>query len=501
MKTAAVQSSHRLWTAFAFNLGRTRMCRFAAALSWWAILTASALAGDSWPQFHGPNATGLASDEHKLPADIGPDKNLIWKTALPPGHSSPVIHGDHIYLTGARGQSLLTIAIDRKTGRVLWEVEAAHKQLETVHKSAGSLAQSTPATDGERVVSFFGSCGLFCYDTMGKQLWHMPLGPFNNDFGAGSSPIIVGDRVILNQDHDTDSFLAAIDKQTGKTIWKTDRSEFPRNYSTPIIWEVGGKKQIVVVATLRAVGYDFDTGKEIWTVRGLARIINMTPLVGGDGILYIAAWSPGAEVSDRITVPPFDEILAKNDNNKNKMLEEDEVPAGPLKERFPQIDRNKDGHIDREEYETMRQIFAAANNVVLAVKPGGKGDITQTHVLWKQTRSIPYVPSPVYYKGHLFMVKNGGMVSCLDAKTGQPAKQDRVPGSANYYSSPVAGDGKIYLVSQRGELSVISAEPQWKVLSRARFDEDVFATPAIAGGRIYLRTNEYLYCFGTANTN
>jgi outer membrane protein assembly factor BamB len=459
-----------------------------------------ARAGD-WPQFHGPNASGLAGDEEKLPADIGPGRNLIWKTALPAGSSSPVVQGDRVYVTAAQGKTLLTIALERKTGKILWQVEAPHQQTETVHKTAGTLAQPTPATDGDRIVALFGSCGLFCYDRNGKELWHLPLGPFKNDFGAGSSPIIVGDRVILNQDHDTDSFLAALDKHTGKVIWRTDRSEFPRNYATPVIWEVAGKKQIVVSATLRAVGYDFETGKEIWTVRGIARIINMTPLVGSDGVLYIPGWSPGAEANDRIVVPTFDEMLAANDKNKNGTIEENEAPVGPIKERFPQIDRNKDGHIDREEYEGMRHIFGAARNAFLAVKPGGTGDITQTHVLWQQTKSLPYVPSPVYYKGHLFMVKNGGIVTCLDAKTGQQVNQDRVPGSAGYYGSPVVGDGKIYLVSQRGEISVISAEPHWRVLSRAKLDEDVMATPAIAGGRIYIRSNEHLYCFGTANAD
>src|SRR5207245_2629232 len=131
-------------------------------------------------------------------------------------------------------------------------------------------------------------------------LWHIPMGPFKNDFGAGSSPIFCGNRVIISQDHDTDSFLMAVDKRTGKQIWKTDRPEFPRGYATPVIWEVNGKKQIVVVGTLRAIGYDVDTGKEIWTVRGLARIINMTPFVAPDNTLYIPAWAPGGDDTDRI---------------------------------------------------------------------------------------------------------------------------------------------------------------------------------------------------------
>src|SRR5206468_5343935 len=170
---------------------------------------------------------------------------VLWKTALPPGHSSPVVVGDRVYLTAVRQKRLLTLTLDRKDGRILWEAPAPAAVLEQVHR-IGSHAQPTPAADAERVVSFFGSCGLFCYDRAGKQLWHRPMGPFKNDFGAGSSPILTGNRVILCQDHDQHSFLMALDVRTGEPVWKTDRSEFLRGYCTPVIWDVGGKKQVVV---------------------------------------------------------------------------------------------------------------------------------------------------------------------------------------------------------------------------------------------------------------
>ncbi len=473
--------------------------RFAVLLSVLWVWPGSGHAG-SWPQFHGPNATGLADSNARLPAQIGPNENVLWKIPLPPGHSSPVVHGERVFVTAVEGQTLLTIGIDRKTGKILWQAQASHQGLEKIHQ-IGSHAQPSPATDGQIVISLFGSCGLFCYDAHGKELWHLPLGPFKNDFGTGSSPILVGDRVILGQDHDTDSFLMALDKRTGKVLWKTDRSEFPRGYATPVVWEIAGKKQVVVVGTLRVIGYDFDTGKEIWTVRGLARITNMTPVVGTDGVLYVAAWSPGADETDRIQAPPYEELMREQDKNQNGTLELEEVSDAALKQRFTQIDRDKDHHITRLEYENMRQIFTNAQNRVLAIKPGGQGDITQSHVLWSYPKMLPYVPSPLHYQGHLFLVKDGGIVSCLEARTGKPTKQERVFGGAGYYSSPVGGDGKIYLVSQRGDLSVISASPQWEVLHRARFGEDVFATPALADGRVYLRTAGHLYCFGMPPAN
>lgn len=460
-----------------------------------SIVTTTPCRAGNWSQFRGPNATGKAADEQPLPDRIGPDTNVVWKVPVPAGHSSPAVHGDTIFVTAERDGKLLTIALDKRDGRILWEQAAPHELLEEVH-STGNRAQPSPATDGERVVSLFGSCGLFCYDVAGKLLWQIPMGPFKNDFGAGSSPIIVDDRVILCQDHDTDSFLMAVDKRTGEPIWTTDRSEFPRNYCTPVIWEVDGKKQVVVAATLRIVGYDFENGRELWTVRGVARIINMTPVVGDDGILYAACWSPGGDETERISTDPFADVAALHDANKNGTLEEDEAPEGPVRQRFSQIDRDKNGSITRDEYESMRRVFETARNVLVAIKPGGSDDITDTHVLWKFNKLLPYCPSPVVYRGRLFMVKEGGILTVLDAATGQPLKQGRLQTSGGYFSSPVAGDGKIYLASQPGGVTVLSADEGWQELSTADLGENVYATPAIADGRIYIRTSGHLYCFG-----
>jgi outer membrane protein assembly factor BamB len=451
----------------------------------------------SWPQFRGQKGNGLAVGEQKLPTEIGPDKNVLWKVALPPGHSSPIVFGDRIYLTAVRDKKqLLTMALDRATGKVLWEVEAPYKELERIH-AIGSYAQGTPATDGERIVSFFGSCGLFCYDTAGKLLWYLPLGPFKNYLGAGSSPIIVGDGVILNQDHDLDSFLIAVDKRTGKPLWRVNRSEFPVGYATPVLWEANGKQQIVINGTLRVVGYDVETGQEVWTIHGMARAVHMTPTVGPDGTLYAAGWTGGGDDNDRFDVPTFDQMLRERDKNKNGTLEEDELPEGPIKQRFNLIDRDKDGHITRAEYDYMKRIFDTALNRIIAVKPGGVGDISTTHVLWSQRKHLPVVPSPLIYRDHIFCIKNGGFLATLDSRTGKLVKAERVPGSADYYASPVGGDGKVYLLSQKGHVIVVSAEGEWKVLHRDRFDDDVYATPAIVDGKIYLRTAGYLYCFGT----
>jgi outer membrane protein assembly factor BamB len=464
----------------------------------WIVLAWSASqvlwAGD-WPQFRGPGGAGLAVSAAALPTDIAPDKHVVWKTPLPPGHSSPAIIGDRLFLTGVRDGKLLTFGIDRTTGKVLWERQAPHDKLEEIHR-IGNHAQSSPVADAECVVSFFGSSGLLCYDHDGQLKWQRRMGPFNNSFGAGSSPILIEDRVILGQDHDTDSFLMALDKQTGDVVWKTDRSEFPRNYCSPVLWEQSGRKQLVMAATLRVVGYDFATGKELWTVRGISRSVCMTPVVGADGALYLAGWAAGGDVGEPIVVEPFDRVITRVDKNGNGTIQEAELSEGAILQRFSQADRNKDDQLTEAEYEYFRGLFDQGKNLILAIEPGAKGDATDTHVRWRQPKLVPFCASPLYLDGQVFTVKDGGIVQVLDARNGKPVKQQRLEANGEYYSSPVAGDGKVYVADEQGRLTVFRAGSGWDIVHTAEFGEDIFTTPALLDGRIYLRTAGHLYCFG-----
>ena len=465
-----------------------------------AVLSSSAMrvqAAD-WTRFRGSSGTGLAPAADKLPTEIAPGQNQIWRTELPPGHSSPVIVGNRIFVTAVRGErekELFTMCLDRATGKIQWEAKAPYQKLEEIH-TIGSHAQSSPCADAECVVSFFGSSGLYCYDHSGKQLWNKPMGPFNNNFGAGSSPLIVGDRIILCQDHDLGSFLMAINKKTGEIIWNKDRSEFPRNYCTPIIWENAGKKQIVIAATLRVVGYDLETGNEAWTVRGISRMVSCSPTVGDDGMLYVAGWSAGGDENERISAEPFDSVAELKDTDKSGTLEESELKDGPIHQRFSQADRNKDGKLTKAEYEYFRNLFADGKNVVISIKPGASGEATDSHVVWRHSRLVPFCASPLYVNGLIFTIKDGGVLQCLNAKTGKQLKQQRLEASKSYYASPVSGDGKVYLLDEIGELTVVKANDQGEVLHTAEFKEDVYATPALVDGRIYLRTAKALYCFG-----
>lgn len=465
------------------------------------LLTGASISGREssppapWPQFRGPGGRGVPETETPLPEKLSPDRGVVWKQAVPLGHGSPVVAAGKIFLTAVEGERLLTLALDRETGNELWRLEAPHDELESKHR-IGSHAQSTCATDGRHVVSFFGSSGLHVATVEGEPVWSRRMGPFKNGFGSGSSPIVHEGRVILNQDHDTDSFLLVLDLETGEPVWRRDRSEFPRGYATPVIWKVGDRTQVVVAGTLRIVAHDLENGEPIWQVRGIARLVNTTPVLapGGD-TLYYAGWSPGADPGDRIETEPFDTLLSRQDTGGNGKLEKEEFPEGsPLWRRFNQVDRDKSGSITREEYDSMRTIFDAAQNVALAIRAGGRGDITDTHVSWTSSRFLPYVPSPLVYRGAIHLVKNGGIVSTLDPKTGKSLKVGRISARGDYYASPVGGDGKVYLASEKGEVCVLRAGPRWEQLSCSDFGERIYATPAIVDGRIFLRTEGHLFC-------
>ncbi len=471
--------------------------RFLAGICLFLIVGTAVARVDAadWPQFRGLSGSAFDPSGDKLPAEIGPDQNQLWKTPLPPGHSSPIVVGNRIFVTGIRDKKLLTIGLDRQTGKQQWESEAPYERLESIHR-IGSYAQSTPCADADFVFSFFGSSGLYCHDHSGKLIWKKLMGPFLNDFGAASSPILVGERLILCQDHDLDSFLLCVDRRTGDVIWKTDRSEFLRNSCTPVLWNNEGRLQIVVAATLRVVGYDLETGKEAWTVRGISRTVVSSPTVGVDGNLYLAGWAAGGDEAERIRVEPFDDVVQLKDKDQNGTIEEAELSEGPVYQRYSQADRNKDGHLTRTEYELFRSLFDQGKNLLLSIKPGAVGDATESHVRWTYPKQVPFCASPLLFNGLLFTIKDGGILQCLNANTGKVAKPLRLEANGSYYASPVAGDGKVYLVDETGRLTVVSATDELKLLHTAEMKEDVYATPAIVDGRIYLRTANGLYCFG-----
>ncbi len=436
---------------------------------------------------------GVATASQPLPEDLGEGARQVWRTELPSGHSTPTIVGDRIYLTTFADDELATVAIDRHTGEQLWRQVCPAPSLELFH-STGSPAAATVASDGKAVFAFFGSYGLLCYDLDGQLLWDTPLGPFQDEFGAASSPVFADGKIILNEDHDVDSFLIAIDAATGKTVWKTPRPGFTRSYSTPAIWEVEGRKQVVVAGALALMAYDLDTGSVIWQVRGLSRLVDGTPVIA-NGHVFVASWSTGGDESSRIAMEPFADALQTYDKNGDGRIAKEELTTGPVLARFFRIDLNQDGALDDEEWQNHARVFEQAQNAAFAVRAGGRGDITDTHVVWTYRRGLPVVPGPLVYEGVMYMVKDGGIITALDAATGDLLYRGRSGVSSTYYASPIAADGKVYLASRSGEVTVLKAGRAWQRLSSHDLGERITATPVVCDGCLYVRTEAALYRF------
>jgi outer membrane protein assembly factor BamB len=446
-----------------------------------------------WPQFRGPNGAGLAEGQKPV-VEFGPEKNLLWKATVPPGASSPVIAGDRIFLTGFENKKLFTFCVSRKDGKELWRAEAPAKAIEKFHELEGSPAASSAATDGERVVVYFGSYGLLCYDLDGKELWHaeMPVAETNNDFGTGTSPILENGRVFLARDLAKDSALFCFDVKTGRQLWKTVRDGFFTSYSTPLLWRHDGKEELVVGGALRLKAYDPATGAERWVVRDLPSVDCTTP-VAADGMVYFGGWTPGGVDAP---MPEFSELL-KNDDDKDGHLSKAEAAKTFLKDFFDSNDTNKDGFIKQNEWDAMIGYLRSGKIGVAAVKAGASGDATESHVAWRTDRGVPYVPTPIFYKGRLYMLKDGGMATCVDAKTGKAIyTQTRLGLDGGIYASPVAADGRIYGINLRGVAFVYSAGDKPELLNKADLGERSCATPAIVDNVLYYRTATKLWAFG-----
>jgi outer membrane protein assembly factor BamB len=454
----------------------------------------------AWPQFRGPGASGIAEGE-KPPIEIGPDKNVKWKVPAPAGLSSPIIVGEQLVITAYDDDKLFTIAYNCSDGSEVWRAEAPVKQFEPYHKTEGSPAASTPATDGERIVSYFGSCGLFCYDLAGNELWkfEMPPAATAGDFGTGVSPIIADGTGILVRDEMRDPKIIAIDLATGKPKWEKKR-ESKSGYATPAVWETSDGMQIAVPGFGRMIGYDLESGDEKWHVEGMPSAACASPVVA-NGDLFFAGWSPGDPTeSDGFKMPTFDQLIAQaGDDDKDGQVSNQEAEDTFLKDFFSNQDINKDGKITRQEWDGILQFMAAARNSAFALKPGGSGDVTESHVRWKKKKGLPYVPSAILYRGQYVMVKDGGIVTAYDPETGDEIYQRRAIASGNYYASPVAANGNIYFTSLTdGIITVLKGgtdKPE-KVVENPPLGERVAATPAIADNTLYVRTAGHLYAFG-----
>jgi len=354
-------------------------------------------------------------------------------------------------------------------------------------------------TDGERVVSYFGSCGLFCYDLAGHELWkyETPTAVTLADFGTGASPVLADGIVILVRDEMKDPKVIAIDVATGKLRWEKKRQSTSA-FCTPVVWETPAGKQVVAAGYGRMIGYDLATGEEKWSVAGMPSASCASPTVA-DGTLFFAGWSPGDAADPEFKMPTFDDLLKQGDTDGDGAISKAESVKTFLNGFFDNNDTNKDGKLTRDEWDAANKYMSASKNSAFALKAGGAGDVTNSHVLWKKTRGLPYVPSAIVYRGQCFMVKDGGLVTAYDAKTGQDVYvQKRAAAPGRYYASPVAANGHIYLASlDDGVVTVFkagAAKPEVEV-ENPPLGERFASTPAIADDTLYVRTAGHLYAF------
>ncbi|MSO36002.1 MAG: pyrrolo-quinoline quinone [Acidobacteria bacterium] len=387
----------------------------------------SVLAAQDWPAFRGPDGQGH-SREQNLPIEWSESTNVAWKTKVPGlGWSSPVVSGGKVWVTTAveqRGISLRLLGFDAATGREMVNVEVFQ-----VVASRGDInpknswASPTPIVDGERVYVHFGADGTAAVTTTGTVLWTQRF-EYQSQHGAGGSPVVYGDLLIFSCDGSDAAFVVALDKQTGKVKWKTNR-RFPADqaYTTPLVIRVGERDQLISVGAYRAAAYDPLNGKEIWRVSYPDGFSNVPRPVFAHGLVYIATG-------------------------------------------FQQPS-------------------------LLAVRPDGAGDVTKTHTSWKLTRGAPLTPSPLVVEDEIYVVTDGGIATCLDARSGAVIWQQRLRGT--YSASPVFAGGRIYFLAEQGVTTVIASGREFRRLATNPLDGGLLASMAVSGGSLFLRTDSHLY--------
>lgn len=456
------------------------------------MVTGGLMASD-WTRFRGPNGTGVAEGD-ELPVDFGPATGVLWQADVPAGKSSPVLTESRVYLTAHERGELLTLAIDRSTGDVLWRREAPARRLEKMHR-LNDEASPTPVTDGTNVYAFFGGYGLVAYGPSGGELWNLPLDPFTNFHGMAASPILVDGKLVLICDQDLDAYAIAVDPADGEILWKASRPDFVHSFSTPVVFRPPDRgPEIIVPGSYRMTGYALD-GRELWRVDGLTYQVKSGAVIDGDR-LFFNGWALGGEPAVRLQLPAFDEMQERFDSDCDAELTRQEVPEDWHPGNWEMHDRDKDATFNARDWAHYRARRVSENSC-MAIRLGGRGDVTRSHVLWRYQKSLPDVPSPILYRGVLYLVRNGGIVTALDPVSGQVLKQGRLREAlGGFYASPVAGDGKVYMVSDTGKVAVVAAGKDWRVSRTNDLGESVYATPAIGDGCLYIRTATRLYCFG-----
>jgi len=340
---------------------------------------------------------------------------------------------------------------------------------------------------------------LRCYDLTGKELWkvEMPPAVIPGNFGSGTSPIIADGLVVLVRDEATDPRILAFDARTGAPRWEKKRQS-QVSYCTPVVWATPDGKQVVAAGHGRMVGYDLKTGAEKWFLPGMPSGPCASPVVV-DGTLFFAGWSPGGPDDKSFQLPTFDAMLKQAGAEKDGVLSREKAQKTFAKDLFDAVDADHDGVVTRDEWDAVLKFLAEGKNSAFALKPGGTGDVSGS-VLWTKAKGLPYIPSGIVVGGQFVMVKDAGLVTAYDARTGKEVYvQERAAAPGRYYASPVAANGNIYFTAlDDGAVTVLKAgtdKPE-VVASNPGLGERVAATPAIADNALYIRGEKHLYAFG-----
>lgn len=464
----------------------------------WVLLLLSlvvrARADAQWTRFRGQNGSGVDSTAG-YPTEFSPSKNVLWKTPVPYGQSSPIVLGSRLFLTASEGDRLLTICRDARTGRELWRREIRRERAAKTFK-ANDPASPTPAADESGVFVFFPDVGLVSYTLQGKERWRHPLGPFQNFYGMAASPVVAGDLVLLVCDQQTGSFVIAVDRITGRQRWKTERAGTTIGWATPMVFRPAkGTAELIVLGTTRLDSYTLATGERRWW-RPFASMGGLgTPVAHGDTILVATLGT------SEPFMPAYGTVLAKYDKDQDGRLSLQEFRDDPdLGEHFGWLDANNDNFIDTQEWNAAQALGMGEYGAVALQPSNAQGPLGDGAVRWRFMKNLPYIPAPLVYQDVYYMVRSGGIITSLNAATGELLKEGRSPEAlGEYYASPVAANGKVYLASEEGKVTVLNAAGKWEVLAVNDLGEEVHATPALSEARIYVRTRSSLYCFGTSH--
>lgn len=451
-----------------------------------------AASGEEWSRFRGPNGSGQVEDA-PYPAEFGPAKNLIWKTAVRRGKSSPVLTDRHIFLTAFEDGKLFTQCFDRGTGKLLWE--RSEPQLrEADMNRLNEPAANSPVTDGENVYVLFRDVGLLSYTPDGSLRWKTPLGPFPNIMGMSASPIYAGGLVVVEADQSYDSYIAAFDPANGEIRWKIAREERD-GWATPLVFEPSeGPPQIVTTSRGWFGGHSLSDGSRLWGLNKLSPAIVASPTAAGNTV-YVFGY--GNEPTWNI-----EGAFADRDKDQDGKLTSEEIGGQAFMKGLAKFSGDRDGVLTQEEWRAAAQATIAPSSLVAYrfedEGGSGSGSALEPRELWRYERNfIGVIPSALVYQGVVYLIKNGGILETLDAETGEVLERGRLRDAISGYSaSPVAADGKVYLTSEDGKITVLKAGRDWEIIAVNELGEEAFATPALSRGKIFVRTHQGLYCFG-----